>query len=132
MFSVTVRDHIMIAHSFAGEVFGPAQRLHGATFVVDATFRRPDLDDDNIVVDIGKASEQLRTVCSGLSYRNLDDDPEFRGVNTSTEFLAKVIADRLAGKVAAGDLGPGAAGLTGISVTLHESHIAWASYERDL
>ncbi len=132
MFSVTVRDHIMIAHSFSGEVFGPAQKLHGATFVVDATFRRPDLDDDNIVVDIGRASEELHAICGGLSYRNLDDDPDFTGVNTSTEFLAKVIADRLAGKVAAGDLGPGAAGLTGISVTLHESHIAWASYERDL
>ncbi len=132
MFSVTVRDHIMIAHSFAGEVFGPAQKLHGATFVVDATFRRPELDDDNIVVDIGRASEELHAICGGLSYRNLDDDPEFTGVNTSTEFLAKVIADRLAGKVAAGDLGPGAAGLTGITVTLHESHIAWASHERDL
>ncbi|BEL07505.1 6-carboxytetrahydropterin synthase [Actinoplanes sichuanensis] len=132
MFSVTVRDHIMIAHSFSGEVFGPAQRLHGATFVVDATFRRPELDDDNIVVDIGRASEQLHNICSGLSYRNLDDDPEFTGVNTSTEFLAKVIADRLAVRAQAGELGPGAAGLTGISVTLHESHIAWATYERDL
>ena len=132
MFSVTVRDHVMIAHSFSGEVFGPAQKLHGATFVVDATFRRPELDDDNIVVDIGRASEELHTICGGLSYRNLDDEPEFSGINTSTEFLAKVIADRLAGKVVAGDLGPGAAGLTGITVTLHESHIAWASYERDL
>ncbi|MET0415066.1 MAG: 6-carboxytetrahydropterin synthase [Actinoplanes sp.] len=132
MFSVTVRDHIMIAHSFSGEVFGPAQKLHGATFVVDATFRRPELDDDNIVVDIGRASEELHAICGGLSYRNLDDDPEFTGVNTSTEFLAKVIADRLAGKAASGDLGAGAAGLTGIAVTLHESHIAWASYERDL
>ena len=132
MFSVTVRDHIMIAHSFSGEVFGPAQRLHGATFVVDATFRRPELDDDNIVVDIGRASEQLHTICSGLGYRNLDDDPEFSGVNTSTEFLAKVIADRLAVRAQAGELGPGATGLAGISVTLHESHIAWASYERTL
>ena len=132
MFSVTVRDHIMIAHSFSGEVFGPAQRLHGATFVVDATFRRPDLDDDNIVVDIGKASEQLHTICAGLSYRNLDDDPEFTGVNTSTEFLAKVIADRLAVRIKAGEFGPGASGLTGIEVKLHESHIAWASYERTL
>ena len=132
MFSVTVRDHIMIAHSFSGEVFGPAQRLHGATFVVDATFRRPELDDDNIVVDIGRAGEQLRTICSHLSYRNLDEDPEYSGVNTSTEFLAKVIADRLAVRVGAGELGPGAHGLTGISVTLHESHIAWATYERDL
>lgn len=132
MFSVTVRDHIMIAHSFSGEVFGPAQKLHGATFVVDATFRRPELDDDNIVVDIGRASEELHAICGGLSYRNLDDDPAFTGVNTSTEFLAKVIADRLADKVTAGDLGVGAAGLTGITVTLHESHIAWAAYERDL
>jgi 6-pyruvoyl-tetrahydropterin synthase len=132
VFSVTVRDHIMIAHSFRGEVFGPAQALHGATFVVDATFRRPDLDDDNIVVDIGRASEQLKDVLSALTYRNLDDDPDFAGINTSTEALAKIIADRLADRVAAGDLGAGARGLTGLSVTLHESHIAWASYERDL
>lgn len=132
MFSVTVRDHIMIAHSFSGEVFGPAQKLHGATFVVDATFRRPELDADNIVVDIGRASEELHAICGALSYRNLDDEPDFAGVNTSTEFLAKVIADRLAGKAEAGDLGAGARGLTGIAVTLHESHIAWASYERNL
>jgi 6-pyruvoyl-tetrahydropterin synthase len=132
VFSVTVRDHIMIAHSFRGEVFGPAQKLHGATFVVDATFRRPELDDDNIVVDIGRASEELHAICGALSYRNLDDEPDFAGVNTSTEYLAKVIADRLAGKAADGSLGAGAAGLTGIAVTLHESHIAWASYERDL
>jgi 6-pyruvoyl-tetrahydropterin synthase len=132
LFSVTVRDHIMIAHSFSGEVFGPAQKLHGATFVVDATFKRPSLDDDNIVVDIGLASEQLRDVCGALSYRNLDDEPDFAGVNTSTEFLAKVIADRLAERISSGALGPGAAGLTGLAVTLHESHIAWAGYERDL
>ena len=132
MFSVTVRDHIMIAHSFTGEVFGPAQKLHGATFVVDATFRRPELDDDNIVVDIGLASQELHAICGALSYHNLDDEPDFSGVNTSTEYLAKVIADRLAAKAAAGDLGAGAAGLTGVAVTLHESHIAWASYERDL
>ena len=132
MFSVTVRDHIMIAHSFSGEVFGPAQKLHGATFVVDATFRRPELDDDNIVVDIGRASEELKAIVGSLSYRNLDDLSEFKGINTSTEFLAKVIADRLADKVAAGDLGPGASGLAAIAVTLHESHIAWAGYERTL
>lgn len=132
MFSVTVRDHIMIAHSFSGEVFGPAQKLHGATFVVDATFRRPELDDDNIVVDIGRASEELHDVCGALSYRNLDDEPAFAGVNTSTEFLAKVIADRLADRIAAGALGEGARGLTGLTVTLHESHIAWAAYERSL
>ncbi len=132
MFSVTVRDHIMIAHSFSGEVFGPAQKLHGATFVVDATFKRPELDADNIVVDIGRASEELHAICGALSYRNLDDEAEFAGVNTSTEFLAKVIADRLAGRAAAGDLGAGARGLTGLAVTLLESHIAWASYERTL
>ena len=132
MFSVTVRDHIMIAHSFSGDVFGPAQKLHGATFVVDATFRRPELDADNIVLDIGKASEELHAICGTLSYRNLDDEDEFAGVNTSTEFLAKLIADRLAAKAGAGELGEGARGLTGIAVTLHESHIAWAGYERTL
>jgi 6-pyruvoyl-tetrahydropterin synthase len=132
MFSVTVRDHMMVAHSFRGEVFGPAQRLHGATFVVDATFRRPDLDADNIVVDIGLASEQLGEVTGELSYRNLDDEPAFAGINTSTEFLAKLVADRLADRVHAGSLGDGARGLAGITVTLHESHIAWASYERPL
>ena len=132
MFSVTVRDHMMIAHSFRGEVFGPAQRLHGATYVVDATFRRPELDDDNLVVDIGRAAEQLRDVLGGLTYRNLDDEPEFAGTNTSTEALARFVADRLAERVARGALGEGARGLTGLSVTLHESHIAWASFERDL
>ena len=132
MFSITVRDHVMVAHSFRGEVFGPAQRLHGATFVVDATFRRPELDADNIVVDIGLATQELGAVLADLNYRNLDDDPAFTGVNTSTEFLAKVVADRLADRVLAGALGPGAAGLTGIEVALRESHVAWASYERDL
>jgi 6-pyruvoyl-tetrahydropterin synthase len=132
LFSVTVRDHIMIAHSFRGEVFGPAQRLHGATFVVDATFRRAELDADNIVVDIGRAAEELGDVLGELTYRNLDDEPAFAGINTSTEALAKVIADRLAERVDAGTLGEGARGLAGITVTLHESHIAWASYERSL
>ena len=132
MFSITVRDHIMVAHSFRGEVFGPAQRLHGATFLVDATFRRPELDADNIVVDIGLATARLGEVLGELNYRNLDDEPAFAGVNTSTEFLAKVIADRLADRVAAGALGEGARGLAGITVTLHESHAAWASYERTL
>lgn len=132
MFSVTVRDHMMIAHSFQGEVFGPAQRLHGATFVVDATFRRGDLDADGIVVDIGRATAQLRAVLAELTYRNLDDEPEFAGVNTTTEVLARTVADRLAARVRAGELGGGAGGLTGISVTLHESHVAWASYERSL
>lgn len=132
MFSITVRDHMMVAHSFRGEVFGPAQRLHGATFVVDATFRRTELDDDNIVVDIGLATQELGAVLADLNYRNLDDDPAFAGINTSTEFLAKTIADRLAAKVHAGALGPGASGLAGITVSLHESHVAWASYERPL
>ncbi|MFD5797799.1 MULTISPECIES: 6-pyruvoyl trahydropterin synthase family protein [Streptomyces] len=132
MFSITVRDHIMIAHSFRGEVFGPAQRLHGATFLVDATFRREQLDEDNIVVDIGLATQELGAITAELNYRNLDDEPEFAGINTSTEFLAKVIADRLAERVHKGALGEGAKGLKSISVTLHESHIAWASYERGL
>jgi 6-pyruvoyl-tetrahydropterin synthase len=132
MFSVTVRDHVMIAHSFRGEVFGPAQRLHGATYVVDATFRRADLDADNIVVDIGLATGQLRAVLDELNYRNLDDEPAFAGINTSTEALARVIADRLAARVRAGAFGQGARDLAGIAVTLRESHVAWASYERDL
>ncbi|MFE2429905.1 6-pyruvoyl tetrahydropterin synthase family protein [Streptomyces sp. NPDC059373] len=132
MFSVTVRDHVMVAHSFRGEVFGPAQRLHGATFLVDATFRREALDADNIVVDIGLATQELGLVLADLNYRNLDDEPAFAGINTSTEYLAKVIADRLADRVGAGALGEGARGLTTIAVTLHESHVAWASYERPL
>jgi 6-pyruvoyl-tetrahydropterin synthase len=132
VFSVTVRDHMMIAHSFRGEVFGPAQRLHGATYVVDATFRRASLDGDNIVVDIGAAAEQLRAVLAELSYRNLDDESEFAGVNTSTEALAQVVADRLAERVHAGALGDTARELDGLVVTLHESHIASASYERPL
>ncbi|HEY2221905.1 6-carboxytetrahydropterin synthase [Actinomycetospora sp.] len=132
MFSITVRDHVMIAHSFRGEVFGPAQRLHGATYVVDASFRRADLDADGIVVDIGLATQELGAVLADLNYRNLDDEPAFAGVNTSTEFLAKVIADRLAEKVHAGALGTGARDLAGITVALHESHVAWATYERTL
>ncbi|MQA63768.1 MAG: 6-carboxytetrahydropterin synthase [Actinophytocola sp.] len=132
MFSVTVRDHVMVAHSFRGEVFGPAQQLHGATFLVDATFRRAELDADNIVVDIGAAARELAAVLEPINYRNLDDAPAFAGVNTTTEHLAKVIADRLVDRVAAGALGEGARGLAGITVTLHESHVAWASYERAL
>jgi 6-pyruvoyl-tetrahydropterin synthase len=132
MFSVTVRDHMMIAHSFRGEVFGPAQRLHGATYVVDATFRRTALDADNIVVDIGRAAEELHAVLAEMSYRNLDDEAAFAGMNTSTEALAQVVADRLAERVHAGALGDAARELAGIAVTLHESHVAWASYERPL
>ena len=132
MFSLTVRDHIMVAHSFTGEVFGPAQKLHGATFVVDATFSRAELDADNIVVDIGLATAELGAVLGDLNYRNLDEVEEFAGINTSTEFLAKVITDRLADRVHNGSLGDGARGLTEISVTLRESHVAWASYRRTL
>ena len=132
MFSVTVRDHMMIAHSLRGDVFGPAQRLHGATYVVDATFRRAELDADGIVVDIGRATEALHAVLSELTYRNLDDEPALAGVNTSTESLARVVADRLAERVGAGALGDTARGLDGLVVTLRESHVAWASYEREL
>jgi 6-pyruvoyl-tetrahydropterin synthase len=132
VFSVTVRDHMMIAHSFRGEVFGPAQRLHGATYVVDATFRRATLDPDNVVVDIGAAAEALHAVLEELTYRNLDDEAAFAGINTSTEALARAVADRLADRVHAGALGETARELDGLVVTLHESHIAWASYERPL
>jgi 6-pyruvoyl-tetrahydropterin synthase len=132
MFGVTVRDHMMIAHSFRGEVFGPAQRLHGATYVVDATFRRESLDADNIVVDIGRAAAALHAVVAELGFRNLDDEAAFAGMNTSTEALAQVIADRLADGVHAGALGDAARELDGLIVTLHESHVAWASYERPL
>ena len=132
MFAVTVRDHMLIAHSLRGEVFGPAQRLHGATYVVDATFRRANLDADGIVVDIGRAAEALRGVVSELGYRNLDDDPNLAGMNTTTEALARFVADRLAERARAGALGEGARELDGLVVTLRESHIAWASYERPL
>lgn len=132
MFTVTVRDHMMIAHSFRGEVFGPAQSLHGATFVVDATFRRAELDADGIVVDIGLAGQELHAVLGRLTYRNLDDEPAFAGTNTTTEVLARYVADQLAERVHAGALGEGARGLDGIAVTLHESHVAWAGYERSL
>ncbi len=132
MFSVTVRDHMMIAHTLRGEVFGPAQRLHGATYVVDVTFRRAALDADGIVVDIGRAADALRAVVAELGYRNLDDEPDFAGMNTTTEALARVVADRLAERARAGELGDGARELDGLAVTLHESHVAWASYERPL
>ena len=132
MFSVTVRDHMMIAHSLHGEAFGPAQALHGATYVVDATFRRAELDADGIVLDIGRATEELRGVVSELNYRNLDDEPALAGMNTTTEVLARLIADRLAERAHAGALGEAARTLDGLVVTLHESHIASASYERAL
>ncbi len=130
MFSVTVRDHMMVAHSLSGDVFGPAQRLHGATFVVDATFRRADLDDDGIVVDIGRATAELREVLGELTYRNLDDEPLLKGANTTTEVLARFVADRLCDRIRAGALAEGAREISAVLVTLHESHIAWASYER--
>ncbi len=130
-FSVTVRDHLMIAHSLRGEVFGPAQRLHGATYVVDAAFRADELDEHGIVVDIGRASDALREIVAALSYRNLDDEPDLQGVNTTTERLCQIIGDRLAAR-ARDDGALGGARLRGIAVTLHESHIAWASYEVDL
>ena len=132
MFSVTVRDHMMIAHTLRGEVFGPAQRLHGATYVVDVTFRRAALDADGIVVDIGRAAEALRAIVAELGYRNLDDEADFAGMNTTTEALARIVADRLADSARTGALGDGARELDGLAVTLHESHVAWASYERAL
>jgi 6-pyruvoyl-tetrahydropterin synthase len=132
MFSVTVRDHMMVAHSLRGGVFGPAQRLHGATYVVDATFRRAALDADGIVVDIGRAAEALHAVVAELTYRNLDEDATLAGMNTTTEALARVIADRLADRLRDGALGDSARELDGLVVTLRESHVAWASYERSL
>jgi len=132
MFSVTVRDHMMVAHSLRGDAFGPAQRLHGATFVVDATFRRHELDPDGVVVDIGRAAVSLHEVLADLTYRNLDDDPTLAGRNTTTEVLAQVIADRLSDRVREGRLGDSGRQVTAVTVTLHESHIAWASYERDV
>ncbi len=129
MYSLNVRDHFMIAHSFRGEIFGPAQRLHGATYVVDATFRREELDEDGLVVDIGLASDVLRGILGDMNYRNLDDEKDFEGENTTTEFLARSIHDRIVRAVRAGELGEGARGLASVCVTLHESHVAWASYE---
>ena len=131
-FTLTVRDHMMIAHSFSGAVFGPAQRLHGATFIVDASFRASELDVDGVVIDIGRAAEALSQITGSLTYRNLDDEPEFAGMNTTTERLCQVIAERLAQRVADGRLGSAGSHLSSIEVTLHESHIAWASYERKL
>ena len=129
MFSVCVRGHVMIAHSFQGELFGPAQRLHGATYVVDVELRRPELGPEGVVVDIGRAIGALSSVLEQLAYKNLDDEPAFRGKNTTTEFLAQVIFDRMAARVQSGELGPGADRVATMKVTLHESHVAWASYE---
>jgi len=129
VYKLNVRDHFMIAHSFRGEAFGPAQRLHGATYVVDATFKRADLDRDGLVVDIALAGEQLKAVLDALNYRNLDDVPEFEGQNTTTEFLAREIQERLVRAIHDGKLGPNASGCSSIEVKLNESHVAWASYE---
>lgn len=132
MYSVCVRDHVMIAHSFQGEVFGPAQRMHGATYVVDTEFRRPALDADGLVVDIGLATQALREALEPLAFRNLDELPEFAGANTTTEFLARVLWERLVAAIAAGKLGPAAHGVTALRVVLHESHVAWAAFEAPL
>lgn len=132
VFRVSVRDHVMIAHSLRGEVFGPAQELHGATYVVDATFAAERLDENGIVVDIGLAGQQLRAVLAELGYRNLDHEPRFAGRNTTTEVLAKEIADELADLIHAGQLGDAGRHVSTIQVTLHESHVAYASYERPL
>ena len=129
MYSVCVRDHMMIAHSFRGAVFGPAQRLHGATYVVDVEFRRPDLDSDGIVVDIGRALDTVRTILGALNFQNLDEVKEFSGRNTTTEFLARVIFDRVVAAIHAGDLGEQARGIQVVRVALHESHVAWAAFE---
>lgn len=129
MYTVCVRDHMMIAHSFSGEVFGPAQRMHGATYVVDVEFRRRALDPDGIVVDIGRGTEALREVLAALNYRNLDEEPDFAGRNTTTEFLAKTVFDRLRARIRDGQLGASARAIESMRVTLHESHIAWASFE---
>jgi len=129
MFTVCVRDHVMIAHSFRGELFGPAQRLHGATYVIDVELRRATLDATGVVVDIGRAANALHAIVSELGFKNLDADPSFAGQNTTTEFLAQVIFDRMAGRIGKGELGPGSDGLSTMKVTLHESHVAWASYE---
>ena len=129
MFSVCVRGHVMIAHSFQGELFGPAQRLHGATYVVDVELRRPELGPEGVVVDIGRAIGALSGVLEQLNYKNLDDDPAFRGKNTTTEFLAQVIFERMAARIQSGELGPGGDRVATMKVTLHESHVAWASYE---
>ncbi|WP_456269903.1 6-carboxytetrahydropterin synthase [Kushneria sp. AK178] len=132
MYSLTVRDHVMIAHSFNGQIFGPAQKLHGATYIVDVTFKRPELDRDDLIVDIGLASQTLSEVLSDINMQNLDEIEEFKGRNTTTEFMARVIFDRMAASIEADQLGETGKGLTALSVTLHESHIAWASYEGSL
>jgi 6-pyruvoyl-tetrahydropterin synthase len=132
MFSVCVRSHVMIAHSFRGELFGPAQNLHGATYVVDVEFRRPELGLEGVVVDIGRATSTLEGLLKELNFKNLDDDPAFAGKNTTTEYLARVVFDRMKARIALGALGPGGERVESLKVTLHESHVAWAAYEGKL
>jgi 6-pyruvoyltetrahydropterin/6-carboxytetrahydropterin synthase len=132
MFSVCVRDHVMIAHSFRGDLFGPAQRLHGATYVIDVELRRATLDVNGVVVDIGRASQALTAALESFRYQNLDDDPSLRGINTTTEYLAKVVFDRMVERLRKGELGPGSDGIASMKVTLHESHVAWAAYEGEI
>jgi 6-pyruvoyl-tetrahydropterin synthase len=132
MYSVSVRDHMMVAHSFKGDVFGPAQRLHGATMIVDVEFRRRDLDADGIVVDIGRATEVLHAIVGELNFKNLDNEPAFTGHNTTTEFLARVVFDRMAAAIGRSELGAAATAIESLRVTLHESHVAWAAYEGSL
>jgi 6-pyruvoyl-tetrahydropterin synthase len=129
MYAVEVRDHIMIAHSFKGDLFGPARRLHGATFIVDVAFMRPTLTQDNVVVDIGRALTALKQVLEPLNYRNLDDLSAFAGRESTTEYLCRFIFDGMIAAIAAGDLGPGSEGLANLRVTLHESHVARAWFE---
>jgi len=129
MYSVCVRGHVMIAHSFRGELFGPAQRLHGATYVVDAEFRSPELGPEGVVIDIGRASQALSAILEELNFKNLDDEPAFRNQNTTTEFLSRAVFDRMAARIGRGELGPGSERLAALRVTLHESHVAWAAYE---
>lgn len=132
MYTLTVRDHFMIAHSFSGEIFGPARNMHGATYIVDASFQRPRLDDDDLIVDIGLASQVLKEVLAEFNFKNLDQIEAFQGRNTTTEFMAGIVFDRLADAIEQGRLGPTGEGLTRLKVSLKESHLAWASYEADL
>jgi 6-pyruvoyltetrahydropterin/6-carboxytetrahydropterin synthase len=132
VYSVIVRDHMMIAHSFRGDVFGPAQRLHGATFIVDVEFRASHLDANGIIVDIGRATETLHAIMGALNFRNLDEDPAFAGRNTTAEFLARVVFDRMADAIRRGDLGDGGRRVESVRVTMHESHVASAAFDGKL
>jgi len=132
MYSVCVRGHVMIAHSFRGELFGPAQRLHGATYVVDAEFRALELGPEGVVVDIGRAAQALSSILEELNFKNLDEEPAFANQNTTTEFLSRAVFERMATRIRAGELGPGAERLSALRIALHESHVAWAAYEGSL